>query len=69
MFDNQYFTSNINILHVVYVCIKWKRGLYNLQDMFMITSRRIIVFEAKKLMDNDIFQLMVKNIVLLWSLQ
>ena len=23
----QYFTMNINILHVVYVCIKWKRAL------------------------------------------
>ena len=34
--------------------------------MFMITNRRIIVYGAKKLMDNDIFQLMVKNTVLLW---
>ena len=26
----QSFTLNINILHVVYVCIEWKRGLYDL---------------------------------------
>ena len=66
----QYFTLNINILHAVYVCIKWKRGLYHLLDMFMITSRRsIFVYGAKKLMDNDIFLVMVKNTVLLWLLQ
>ena len=51
----QYFTLNINILHLVYVCIKWKRGSYDLWDKFMITSRRIIVYGAKKLMNNDIF--------------
>ena len=37
--------------------------------MFMVKSRRIIVYGAKKLMDNDIFQVMVKNTVLLWLLQ
>ena len=55
MFDTQYFTSNINISYAVNMCIKWKRGLYDLWEMFMITSRRTIVYGAKKLMDNDIF--------------
>ena len=37
----------------------------------MITSRSIIVYGAKKMMDNDIFRVfyMVKNTVLLWLLQ
>ena len=26
----QYFTLNITILHAVFVCIKWKRGFYDL---------------------------------------
>ena len=37
--------------------------------MFMTTSRRIIVYGAKQLMDNDIFQVMVENTVLSWLLQ
>ena len=37
--------------------------------MIMTTSRRIIVHEAKKLLDNDIFLVMVKNAVLLCLLQ
>ena len=37
--------------------------------MFIITGRRIIVYGAKKLIDNDNFQVTVKNIVLLWLLQ
>ena len=76
----QYFTLNINILHVVYVCIKWKRGLHDLWDMFMIIkkqnktkqkqkNRRIIAYVAKKLMDNDIFLVMAINTILLWSSQ
>ena len=57
----QYFTLNITILHVVYVCIKW--------DMFMIKkSRRIIAYVAKKLMNNDIFLVIAKNRILLWNI-
>ena len=66
----QSFTLNINILHVVYVCIEWKRGLHDLWDMFMITSRRICLRSKEIiLMDNDICLVMVKNTVLLWLLQ
>ena len=35
----------------------------------MVASIRMIVYGAKKLMDNDIFQVMVKNTALLWLLQ
>ena len=35
--------------------------------MFMISRRRIIVYEAKKFIDKHIF-LVVKNTVLLWLL-
>ena len=51
------------------VCTKWKRELYDLGDMFIKTSRRITVFGAKKLLDNDICLIMVKSTVLLWLLQ
>ena len=75
-FITQYFTLNINILHADYVCIKRKWGLYELWDMFMIrikkkkkSSRRIIAYVAKKLMDNDIFLVIAKNIILLWLSQ
>ena len=27
----QYFTLNITTLHAAFVCIKWKRGFYDLQ--------------------------------------
>ena len=37
-------------------------------NMFMTTSRSI-VYGAKKLMDNDIFLVMMKNTVLLWLVQ
>ena len=37
--------------------------------MFMMTNRKIIVYGAKKLMDNDIFLVMVKNTVLLSLLE
>ena len=35
----------------------------------MIINRRIIIYGAKKFMDNDIFLVMVKNTDLLWLLQ
>ena len=41
----------------------------NKQNKTMITSRRVIVYGAKKLMDSDIFHVMVKDTVLLWLLQ
>ena len=40
----QYFNMSIAILHTVFVSLKWKRGFC---DFFMITSRRIIVYEHK----------------------
>ena len=33
MFDNSIFYFVYNILHTVYVCLKWKRGLYDLYDL------------------------------------
>ena len=60
----QYFILNITILHVVFVCIKWKRGFYNLY--FHGNKQKNYCLCAKKLMDNNIFLVMVKNTVLLW---
>ena len=45
----KYFTLNINILHVVYVCIKWKRGLHDLWDMFMIKKQNNLCLRSKEI--------------------
>ena len=57
MFDNSifYFKYQRFACCFVEVCIKWEQGLFDLRDMFMVISRRIIVYGAMKLMDNDIF--------------
>ena len=38
-------TLNINILHAVYVCIKWKRGW--LFIMFMIQAEELLLTEQR----------------------
>ena len=48
----QYFTFNITILHDVFVCIKWKRGFY---DLYVHGKKQNYCLWAKKLMDNNIF--------------
>ena len=49
----QYFTLNITILDAGFVCIKWKRGFYDLY--FHGNKQKHYCFWAKKLMDNNIF--------------
>ena len=53
MFDNSIFTLNITILHVVFMCIKWKQGFY---DLYVHGNmQKNYCLWAKKLMDNNIF--------------
>ena len=49
----QHFTLNIIILHAVFVCIRWKRGFY---DLYVHGNKqKNYCLWAKKLMDNNVF--------------
>ena len=59
-----------NLIHTILTLrIACNEDKYDLRDMFMITSRRIIIHGAKKLLDNDVFLVVVKKTVLLCLLQ
>ena len=65
----QYFTLNINILHVVYVFKMETRMTWLIRNVYDKKNRRIIAYVAKKLMDNDILLVIAKNTILFWLSQ